>query len=88
MSPLLAAVSGDAALVLVELGIAVIVMAAAARFATRFGLSPIPLYLIIGIAIGSGWLPVEPEPVFVETGSLIGVVLTTLVLFPEPRRRL
>lgn len=42
MSPLVAAVSGDAALVLVELGIAVIVMAAAARVATRFGLSPIP----------------------------------------------
>lgn len=80
MSPLVAAVSGDAALVLVELGVAVIVMAAAARVASRFGLSPIPFYLIIGIAIGSGWLPVDPEPVFVETGSLIGVVLLLLTL--------
>lgn len=80
MNAVLAAVSGDAALVLVELGVAVIVMAAAARFASRFGLSPIPLYLLIGISIGSGWLPVDPEPVFVETGSLIGVVLLLLTL--------
>ena len=57
-----AAVSGDSAVVLVELGIAVIIMAVAARVASRVGLSPIPLYLIIGIAIGSGWLPVDPDP--------------------------
>lgn len=75
-----AAVSGDSAVVLVELGIAVIIMAVAARVASRVGLSPIPLYLIIGIAIGSGWLPVDPDPSFVETGSLIGVVLLLLAL--------
>ncbi len=77
---LLGAVSSDAALVLVELGVAVVVMAGAARVASRYGLSPIPLYLIIGIAIGSGWLPVDPDPAFVETGSLIGVVLLLLAL--------
>ncbi len=76
----LAAVSSDAAIVLVELGIAVLVMAGAARLASRFGISPIPLYLIVGIAIGSGWLPVDPEPAFVETGSLIGVILLLLTL--------
>lgn len=75
-----AAVSGDSAVVLVELGIAVIIMAVAARVASRVGLSPIPLYLLIGIAIGSGWLPVDPDPAFVETGSLIGVVLLLLAL--------
>ncbi|MDJ0925940.1 MAG: cation:proton antiporter [Acidimicrobiia bacterium] len=80
MTPLVAAVSSDAALVLVELGIAVLIMAGSARLASRFGLSPIPLYLLVGIAIGSGWLPVDPEPSFVETGSLIGVVLLLLTL--------
>lgn len=66
---------------LLELGailVALTVLGAAAR---RFGLSPIPLYLLAGLALGTGGLaPVPTAAEFVSTGASIGVVLLLLTL--------
>ncbi len=77
---LLAAVSPSGALTLIELGAVVTLLALASRAAARLSVSPIPLYLLAGMGIGAGWLPIAPNQQFVETGSLIGVVLLLLAL--------
>ena len=49
--------------------------------ARRFALSPIPLYLVAGLALGEGGLaPVPAAGEFVEAGASIGVVLLLLTL--------
>ena len=64
-----------------ELGAIVLGLAVFARLATRFGLSPIPLYLLAGLAFGrGGFLPVVTAEEFVEVGAEIGVVLLLLML--------
>nr|WP_269204985.1 cation:proton antiporter [Motilibacter aurantiacus] len=51
------------------------------RLAGRVGLSPIPLYLLAGLAFGSGGLlPLDAPEGFFEAGSQIGVVLLLLLL--------
>jgi CPA2 family monovalent cation:H+ antiporter-2 len=69
------------AALLLELGIiltALTVLGAAAR---RFALSPIPLYLLAGLALGEGGVaPVPAAGQFVTTGASIGVVLLLLTL--------
>ncbi|HKF00393.1 MAG TPA: cation:proton antiporter [Actinomycetes bacterium] len=51
------------------------------RIAGRFGLSPIPLYLLAGLAFGEGGLlPLSAAQEFAEAGAEIGVVLLLLVL--------
>jgi CPA2 family monovalent cation:H+ antiporter-2 len=66
---------------LLELGAIILGLAIFARLATRFGLSPIPLYLIAGLAFGrGGLLPVVTAEEFIEVGAEIGVVLLLLML--------
>jgi monovalent cation:H+ antiporter-2, CPA2 family len=49
--------------------------------ARRYALSPIPLYLLAGLAIGDGGIaPVPAAGEFVATGASIGVVLLLLTL--------
>lgn len=68
-------------IILLELGAIVLGLAVFARLATRFGLSPIPLYLLAGLAFGrGGLLPVVTAEEFVEVGAEIGVVLLLLML--------
>ncbi len=51
------------------------------RLAGRIGLSPIPLYLLAGLAFGTGGLlPLQAPESFFATGSEVGVVLLLLVL--------
>jgi CPA2 family monovalent cation:H+ antiporter-2 len=66
---------------LVELGAIVLGLAVMARLAHRFGFSPIPLYLIAGLAFGEGGLvPVVAAEHVVEAGAEIGVILLLLLL--------
>lgn len=71
----------DTAQLLVELGAVLLALGILGRFAGRFGLSPIPLYLLAGLAFGSGGLlPLRAPEGFFETGSQVGVVLLLLLL--------
>jgi CPA2 family monovalent cation:H+ antiporter-2 len=66
---------------LLELGIILVVLGALGSLARRFALSPIPLYLLAGLAIGEGGIaPVPAAGEFVEIGAAIGVVLLLVTL--------
>lgn len=66
---------------LVELGAVILGLAVVGRVAARAGLSPIPFYLLAGLAFGSGGLlPLRAPDGFFEAGAQIGVVLLLLML--------
>jgi len=66
---------------LLELGAVLFGLGVLGRLAGRVGLSPIPLYLLAGLAFGSGGLvPLEAPDSFFRAGSEIGVVLLLLLL--------
>ncbi|GAU69673.1 TRAP transporter membrane protein [Streptomyces sp. NBRC 110611] len=66
---------------LLELGVILAALSLFGALARRFALSPIPLYLLAGLALGEGGIaPVPAAGPFVETGAGIGVVLLLLVL--------
>ncbi len=75
-----AASGGDTGF-LIELGIVLSAMALLARFASRIGISPIPLYLLAGLAFGEGGLvPLGLTQDFIELGANIGVILLLFML--------
>ncbi|QBI22093.1 cation:proton antiporter [Egibacter rhizosphaerae] len=56
-------------------------MALLARLSSRVGLSPIPLYLVAGLAVGTGGLvPLDLSEEFIALGADIGVVLLLFML--------
>ncbi|MFF9058919.1 cation:proton antiporter [Streptomyces sp. NPDC014882] len=66
---------------LLELGVILTVLSLLGTVARRFALSPVPLYLVAGLALGDGGLaPVPAARDFVDTGASIGVVLLLLTL--------
>ncbi|MFI2350401.1 cation:proton antiporter [Streptomyces sp. NPDC019443] len=66
---------------LLELGIILAALSVLGTAARRLTLSPIPLYLLAGLAIGEGGIaPVPAAGEFVQTGASIGVVLLLLTL--------
>ncbi len=66
---------------LLELGIILAALSVLGTLARRFTLSPIPLYLLAGLALGKGGVaPVPAAGEFVGTGASIGVVLLLLTL--------
>ncbi len=66
---------------LLELGGVVFGLGILGRLAGRIGLSPIPLYLIAGLAFGAGGLvPLNTPSGFIEAGAEVGVVLLLLLL--------
>ncbi|MEX2550434.1 MAG: cation:proton antiporter [Nitriliruptoraceae bacterium] len=68
-------------LIFLELGGVLSLLAIMARVAGRFAISPIPLYLAAGLALGEGGLlPLVTSKSFVETGADIGVILLLLML--------
>src|SRR5688500_276928 len=72
---------GHAALLLLELGGILLTLGVLGRLAGRFGLSPIPLYLLAGLAFGhGGLLPLAAAQEFARIGAEIGVVLLLLSL--------
>ena len=69
------------AALLLELGVILTVLTVLGAVARRFALSPIPLYLLTGLALGEGGIaPVPAANDFLEAGATIGVVLLLLTL--------
>ena len=66
---------------LLELGAVVFGLGVLGRIAGRIGVSPIPLYLLAGLAFGEGGLvPLATSEEFIEVGAEVGVVLLLLTL--------
>jgi CPA2 family monovalent cation:H+ antiporter-2 len=66
---------------LIELGGVLLALGIIGRLAARIGISPIPLYLVAGLAFGSGGiLPLSTSEDFITTGAEIGVLLLLLTL--------
>lgn len=69
------------AILLVEVGALLLGLSLLGRLGMRFGISPIPLYLLVGLAFGAGgWLPLSASAEFFEVGSEIGVILLLVML--------
>ena len=69
------------ATLLLELGVILTVLTVLGSAARRLGLSPIPLYLVVGLALGDGgFAPIPAAGEFIRAGASIGVVLLLLVL--------
>ena len=74
----------NTARLLLELGAVLFALGTLGRLAGRIGLSPIPLYLLAGLAFGTGGLlPLDAPEGFFTTGSQVGVVLLLLALGVE-----
>lgn len=81
MALLIFAESHNEARLFVEIGASVIVLSILARFASRWGFSAIPLYLLIGLGFGrGGLLPLDLSKTFIGTGAEIGVLLLLFML--------
>jgi CPA2 family monovalent cation:H+ antiporter-2 len=66
---------------LLELGLILTALSALGALARRYALTPVPLYLLAGLALGEGGIaPVPAAGEFVEIGGAIGVVLLLLTL--------
>ncbi|MEU6673839.1 cation:proton antiporter [Streptomyces sp. NPDC046925] len=69
------------AVFLIEFGAIILGLGLLGRFAGRFQFSPIPLYLLAGLAFGEGGLlPLGASEEFVAIGAEIGVILLLLML--------
>ncbi len=69
------------ALLLVELGAVILALGVLARLAGHLDISPIPLYLLGGLALGEGGLvPIVTSEEFIEVGADIGVIFLLLML--------
>ncbi|MCZ2803771.1 cation:proton antiporter [Modestobacter sp. VKM Ac-2983] len=72
---------GHTAILLLELGAVLFGLGLLGSLAGRIGLSPIPLYLLAGLAFGTGGLlPLDAPEGFFSTGAEVGIVLLLLVL--------
>lgn len=81
MEVILAAGDARSAASLLELGLLFVGVGVLARLATRFGLSPIPLYLVAGLFLGAGSpFPLDASDEFIETAATLGVVLLLFFL--------
>jgi monovalent cation:H+ antiporter-2, CPA2 family len=66
---------------LLELGVILTALSLIVAVARRFALTPVPLYLLAGLALGDGGLaPVPAARAFVDTGAAIGLILLLLTL--------
>ncbi|MER5792201.1 cation:proton antiporter [Streptomyces sp. NPDC001980] len=71
----------DSAVFLIEFGAIILGLGLLGRLAGRLRFSPIPLYLLSGLAFGEGGLyPLGTSEEFVAIGAEIGVVLLLLML--------
>ncbi|MET7333090.1 cation:proton antiporter [Nonomuraea sp. NPDC005650] len=69
------------AILFLEFGAIVLALGILGALALRVGISPIPLYLIAGLAFGTGGvLPLATSDDFVSVGAELGVVLLLLTL--------
>jgi monovalent cation:H+ antiporter-2, CPA2 family len=71
----------DVTTLLIEVGALLLALGTLGRMGRRIGLSPIPLYLLAGLAFGhGGLLPLSASEEFIATGAEIGVVLLLVML--------
>lgn len=78
---LAAAGSPETAALLAEVGAALLVLGIVAFIANRLKFSVVPLYLLIGLAIGEGGLiPISLSEEFLTTGAQIGAIMLLLLL--------
>jgi CPA2 family monovalent cation:H+ antiporter-2 len=71
----------ESTLLLVEVGALLLGLGLLSRLAGKIGISPIPLFLLAGLAFGHGGaLPLDASEGFFETGSEIGVILLLVML--------
>jgi CPA2 family monovalent cation:H+ antiporter-2 len=69
------------ATLLVELGGVILGLGVLGALALRAGISPIPLYLVAGLAFGTGGiLPLATSEDFIEVGAELGVIMLLLTL--------
>jgi monovalent cation:H+ antiporter-2, CPA2 family len=74
-------VIGEFSLVLMELGAIILGLAILARLANRAGISPIPLYLLAGLALGRGGVvSLELSEGFIYLGADLGIILLMFTL--------
>jgi CPA2 family monovalent cation:H+ antiporter-2 len=73
------AITSSGAMLLIEVGAVLILLALLARVAARTGFSPIPLYLLAGLIIGS-IAPGDIDATTVEIGTQIAVILLLFML--------
>jgi CPA2 family monovalent cation:H+ antiporter-2 len=68
-------------ILLIEVGALLFALGMLGRIGRRFGLSPIPLYLLAGLAFGHGGvIPLSASEEFIEVGAEIGVILLLVML--------
>ena len=68
-------------ILLIEVGALLFALGMLGRLGRRVGLSPIPLYLLAGLAFGhGGLLPLSASEEFIEVGAEIGVILLLVML--------
>ncbi len=71
----------DSVALLLEIGLLLVVLTILGALARRVSLSPIPLYLLAGLALGEGGIPLVPASEdFIRTGAVVGVILLLLTL--------
>lgn len=71
----------DSTQLLIELGALLLGISLLGRVMIRFGQSPIPIYMTVGLLFGVGGLyPLDASHDFLATGAEIGVVLLLLLL--------
>ena len=76
-----AAASAQTAGVLAEVGAALLLLGIVAFIANRLKFSVVPLYLLIGLAIGEGGVvPLSLSEEFLNTGAQIGAIMLLLLL--------
>lgn len=71
----------ETTLLLIEAGALLLGMGLLGRLANVIGISPVPFYLVLGLAFGKGGLiPLGASEAFFQTGSEIGVILLLALL--------
>jgi monovalent cation:H+ antiporter-2, CPA2 family len=66
---------------LIEVGALMFLLGLLGRLSRRFGISPIPLYLLAGLAFGhGGLLPLNASEEFFSVGAELGVILLLVLL--------
>ncbi|MBT2498057.1 cation:proton antiporter [Agromyces sp. ISL-38] len=71
----------ETTLLLIEVGALLLGMSILGRVAVLTGISPIPFYLVLGLAFGDGgFVPLAASGEFFQTGSEIGVILLLVLL--------
>jgi monovalent cation:H+ antiporter-2, CPA2 family len=71
----------ETTILLIEVGAMLFALGMLGRLGRRIGLSPIPLYLLAGLAFGhGGMVPLSASEEFIEVGAEIGVILLLVML--------